>query len=177
MNFNPRPPRGGRPEVLEELRPELGISIHALPAEGDRATPTTPSYLRHFNPRPPRGGRPASSSSCVRPARFQSTPSPRRATGDLHRGRDYADISIHALPAEGDPAGVVRCAQPLHISIHALPAEGDYLRAGQRPRRQISIHALPAEGDLETGEVVVLGLDISIHALPAEGDIPGGRPP
>ena len=79
-NFNPRPPRGGRPGVIS-LRPgsklfqstpsarratgraDEGrlvdrISIHALREEGDRRSATSSRSLTHFNPRPPRGGRP-----------------------------------------------------------------------------------------------------------------------
>ena len=34
-NFYPRPPRGGRPELLPGVRPPVEISIHALREEGD----------------------------------------------------------------------------------------------------------------------------------------------
>ena len=35
--FYPRPPRGGRPEILAYSTPILTISIHALREEGDKA--------------------------------------------------------------------------------------------------------------------------------------------
>ena len=57
-DFNPRPPRGGRP--------------HAV---GGRK-----SVLRHFNPRPPRGGRPIRFRRMWFPPLFQSTPPARGAT-------------------------------------------------------------------------------------------------
>ena len=35
-NFNPRPPRGGRPAAGFKVTAGAGISIHALREEGDR---------------------------------------------------------------------------------------------------------------------------------------------
>ena len=61
--FNPRPPRGGRPYT----------SVPAGRVEAD------------FNPRPPRGGRLHIRPSWTGGGRFQSTPSPRRATGTASR--------------------------------------------------------------------------------------------
>ena len=58
-NFNPRPPRGGRP----------------LPS------PYALSHISYFNPRPPRGGRPKPFKLVIILVKiFQSTPSARRAT-------------------------------------------------------------------------------------------------
>src|SRR4051812_22035193 len=99
--FNPRPPRGGRPERLHnETRPWF-VSIHALRAEGDaapmhrpitsppfqstpsarRATPVSATIAprgESFNPRPPRGGRLGCKLVFLSLALFQSTPSARR---------------------------------------------------------------------------------------------------
>ena len=81
VNFNPRPPRGGRQkekEIFSDadiisihapreggdmllqplLQPQNGISIHAPREGGDRSDgngPVAPGG--DFNPRPPRGGR------------------------------------------------------------------------------------------------------------------------
>ena len=102
-DFNPRPPRGGRPMrrccssrrlqiSIHALREEgdhhspsitartCPISIHALREEGDRQTRSIQSERRYFNPRPPRGGR----QRC-RP-----------------QHKDLLYISIHALREEGD---------------------------------------------------------------------------
>ena len=80
INFNPRPPRGGR-HHRREPRDRLQI---------------------HFNPRPPRGGRPGETLPNIQASQFQSTPSARRATeGGRNRLADYC-ISIHALREEGD---------------------------------------------------------------------------
>ena len=90
-NFNPRPPRGGRPGavgrvvgafqisihalreegdfcVVDHLHCVLQISIHALREEGDRLTPYLPRHK----------------------AKFQSTPSARRATGRCRRSSTAA---------------------------------------------------------------------------------------
>ena len=77
-NFNPRPPRGGRPTSSKGMRK---VTIH-------------------FNPRPPRGGRRSPTARIVSVARFQSTPPARGATCDCCRQPSDQGISIHA-PREG----------------------------------------------------------------------------
>ena len=80
INFNPRPPRGGRPQSQGASPQERTISIHAPREGGDlnlstdivppvlfQSTPPargatapdvwTATRRRNFNPRPPRGGR------------------------------------------------------------------------------------------------------------------------
>ena len=111
---------------MEEVMLWVGISIHALLAEGDIDTLmgigevilflSTPSSRRatiavlilnlygvDFYPRPPRGGRPGS-NCCY---------------------NEHGMISIHALLAEGDGRFLVTARGPFRISIHALLAEGD----------------------------------------------------
>ena len=39
LNFNPRPPRGGRHGVYFMTNEQMAISIHALREEGDRDLP------------------------------------------------------------------------------------------------------------------------------------------
>ena len=70
-------------EIPSILRALHTISIHALPAEGDPwSCICRPPSLCYFNPRPPRGGRPDTRRAIADLYRiFQSTPSPRRATG------------------------------------------------------------------------------------------------
>ena len=83
----------------------LCISIHALPAEGDSCARRGAGHGGHFNPRPPRGGRRIPHFRYFQKSRFQSTPSPRRATRcGAAGGSSPMRISIHALPAEGDSA-------------------------------------------------------------------------
>ena len=55
---------------------------------------------------------------------FLSTPSARRATGDVDRVEATIDISIHALREEGDDLLAVDTSK-YKISIHALREEGD----------------------------------------------------
>ena len=79
-DFNPRPPRGGRPKTPQHMRFSIGfqstppargatrksivgctagrISIHAPREGGDFRRLPLCNCTRHFNPRPPRGGRP-----------------------------------------------------------------------------------------------------------------------
>ena len=100
LNFNPRPPRGGR--QLEQLREHgvYGISIHAPREGGDGGTGSEACQEKNFNPRPPRGGR-----------------QPERGTAP-----DPAQISIHAPREGGDDDHLVPPAVR-NISIHA-PREG-----------------------------------------------------
>ena len=80
IDFNPRPPHGGRrsadrrfslspefqstpssrratPSTFFYLTPSLIISIHALLTEGDAYNIIVRRYGTYFNPRPPHGGR------------------------------------------------------------------------------------------------------------------------
>ena len=101
--FYPRPPRGGRP-----------VRFLLLHVQQD------------FYPRPPRGGRQSALSQVIAAAQFLSTPSARRATGDVVSAQHIVDISIHALREEGDLDSDI--AQIIYkISIHALREEGDML--------------------------------------------------
>ena len=100
FDFNPRPPRGGRPySPVREPRP-LVISIHAPREGGDAAAFAPAMSAANFNPRPPRGGR--------------HDPPGVPAVG--------ADISIHA-PREGGDRWVIGGWYLTSISIHA-PREG-----------------------------------------------------
>ena len=123
-NFNPRPPRGGRPKRRPSLTSKskfqstpsarrattrragrnhrTAISIHALREEGDliekeqtRAEGISIHALRE------EGDYPAvRSEGCV--SLFQSTPSARRATWLASTAAMVRWISIHALREEGD---------------------------------------------------------------------------
>ena len=169
-NFYPRPPRGGRRDVLLRAAAHSSISIHALREEGDAGSScgascrsrflSTPSARRatglpgrsagrpdNFYPRPPRGGRREFGISRI----------------------DEKTISIHALREEGDIAATAR--ETIHGDFYPRPPRGGRHRnyvaprltelflstpsarratAALRllhPRRPISIHALREEGD------------------------------
>ena len=138
-------PAKGDERLTIEPQPDT-VSIHALPAKGDSAGAKAPARFGGFNPRPSREGRPVCSGlgapldrfqSTPFPRRatrapelrtdcrkFQSTPFPRRATGRLLNEVIFTNVSIHALPAKGDPSGRARLPRS-SVSIHALPAKGD----------------------------------------------------
>ena len=104
-------------------------------------------WTLYFYPRPPRGGRHCTACLKVVRKKFLSTPSARRATGEVCRLCMRFAISIHALREEGDvqrqyvyqefrdfyprpPRGGRRGGSQQHsssysISIHALREEGD----------------------------------------------------
>ena len=124
--FNPRAPRGARPDGLLNQSNQVSVSIHA-PREGrDTTRGTSPPARRGFNPRAPRGARRSGKSRqstvlgfnprAPRGARrhsrqnaligrlFQSTRPARGATRTRSLSWPYDHVSIHA-PREGrDPA-------------------------------------------------------------------------
>ena len=126
FDFNPRPPRGGRPGhrpsvdenqqiSIHALREEgdlfrraqsvcVRISIHALREEGDRVSVRGCSPQRDFNPRPPRGGRLMGPSESINRALFQSTPSARRATTGWGRA-STSRSNFNPRPPRGERRG------------------------------------------------------------------------
>ena len=78
--FNPRPPRGGRPPNLCGNDGDIGVSIHAPRAGGDRRHRRHRPNRKRFNPRPPRGGRHSGHGGKAYSGMFQSTPPARGAT-------------------------------------------------------------------------------------------------
>ena len=144
--FYPRPPRGGRREVVRrgidlveflstpsarratktigDGRPSLGISIHALREEGDAVQFVNLENLKLFLSTPSARRATTGAATSCHSGQFLSTPSARRATGTDGRIGMYVEISIHALREEGDQAGTVLGASG-PISIHALREEGD----------------------------------------------------
>ena len=102
-NFYPRPPRGGRRDVLLRAAAHSSISIHALREEGDAGS--------------------SCGASCR--SRFLSTPSARRATGLPGRSAGRPD-NFYPRPPRGGRQ-VCRAEAPAGqiISIHALREEGD----------------------------------------------------
>ena len=74
LNFNPRPPWGGRRTNLRELTCDISISIHALRGEGDESGCQDLRRGYYFNPRPPWGGRRMPPSSRTSPRHFNPRP-------------------------------------------------------------------------------------------------------
>ena len=190
LNFNPRPPRGGRPVQMVRYSSSR-ISIHALREEGDAVILVKRHFRDNFNPRPPRGGRQRNSSRAFAPTLFQSTPSARRATLLLLGGSGAAHISIHALREEGDsplaprtaafpyfnprpPRGGRHKDANAHNALFEFQSTPSARRATRSrpaavPANIISIHALREEGDGRQDRGGP-GQVISIHALREEGD-------
>ena len=93
LNFYPRPPRGGRPDLNDGEIYEMEISIHALREEGDDLIVAV---------------------NAVKVV-FLSTPSARRATCCRWLWVECPLISIHALREEGDSTTTARPATPLYF--------------------------------------------------------------
>ena len=74
LNFNPRPPRGGRRVAAVRLLPLNSISIHALREEGDQKLQPSKTPSENFNPRPPRGGRPTRAPTSAPSCNFNPRP-------------------------------------------------------------------------------------------------------
>ena len=130
--FNPRPPRGGRPEIINCAK--VGVLFQSTPS-ARRAT------LAHF-------------LTFLAGYEFQSTPSARRATQRYPNWLCVQGISIHALREEGDPhQNECACGLPEFQSTpsarRATLVVSDDLRRGL-----ISIHALREEGDSKSGEKI-----------------------
>ena len=128
-HFYPRSPCGERlPAKIYRISSEIFLSTLSL----RRATLPLPA-CKHtrddFYPRSPCGERRIQPQRAVLVAPFLSTLSLRRAT-KYPRGRyGPGRISIHALLAESDDAGVHVQRLAAHISIHALLAESDIVTA------------------------------------------------
>ena len=170
-DFYPRPPRGGRRLSAERTAGMGHISTHALREEGDSWASGSRPQHSYFYPRPPRGGRPRPGRRnswppdfYPRPPRggrrvsgtlrwdgtiFLPTPSARRATAVLMRGRHHERISTHALREEGD-----HCCWSTSPSAKKLFLPTPSARRATPPadpvghRQPISTHALREEGDI-----------------------------
>ena len=120
-NFYPRPPRGGRLEgAVHGIKTK---DFYPRPPRGGRRVSglvgASPTY---FYPRPPRGGRQLARRLQGVQQGFLSTPSARRATGDVDRVEATIDISIHALREEGDD---LPCSRYLEIQdFYPRPPRG-----------------------------------------------------
>ena len=125
-HFNPRPPRGGRRSVPAGIVVTASISIHALREEGDRRCSGRPCTLHNFNPRPPRGERHVRLKKGVSPQPISIHALREESDRPLSRARPCSvSISIHALREESDLKKTVNDLSRLVISIHALREESD----------------------------------------------------
>ena len=145
--FYPRPPRGGRQEVLIMYQTASGISIHALREEGDLRSGTAKRW----------------------PGLFLSTPSARRATPPSGAGACAAPISIHALREEGDAVRPPKKSSTVYF--YPRPPRGGRLQLFTLPELLTLFLSTPSARRATLTEAVFLDmLAISIHALREEGD-------
>ena len=127
--FYPRPPRGGRLDVLLRAAAHSSISIHALREEGDASTRTVASPVFYFYPRPPRGGRRNKLAVASGYTLFLSTPSARRATSLVSDRLTPVSYFYPRPPRGGRPHELDHGQRAQVISIHALREEGDLVVA------------------------------------------------
>ena len=102
-DFYPRPPRGGRHDVICDTIRVSRISIHALREEGDHRERGRKKYM----------------------GAFLSTPSARRATRTVIAARTSRTDFYPRPPRGGRPIAAPVAAPAAAISIHALREEGD----------------------------------------------------
>ena len=89
---------------------------------------------------------------------FLSTPSARRATGELLHSAGRHVISIHALREEGDQGQGQRQHDP-PISIHALREEGDGCSTTTTPS-QTYFYPRPPRGGRPNGNTIYDGVEV-----------------
>ena len=173
-NFNPRPPRGGRPAKRNVEHGKHHISIHALREEGDLVIQPFGQTLEDFNPRPPRGGRLNCTGHSMTPALFQSTPSARRATFSLSSN---GTVNLfQSTPSARRATQPTSQSKLFHmISIHALREEGDS-KSPEKKAISRTFQSTPSARRATRPETALqAGRPISIHALREEGDRTGRR--
>ena len=195
INFNPRPPRGGRRSTSVYVCPSKVFQSTPSARRATRTGVATADLTDDFNPRPPRGGRRQSRRRWPRPWRFQSTPSARRATftslaaltakatfqstpsarratdaGGRRPGR--GDISIHALREEGDSHSAT--PRTGSCGFQSTPsARRATWRSPSGCGSSCNFNPRPPRGGRRAGLLILRArLGISIHALREEGDRP-----
>ena len=167
FNFNPRPPRGGRPPALTIW----GISTvfqSTPPARGATSAPLArPAGRDYFNPRPPRGGRLIAFCLSRTGAVFQSTPPARGATRRPQIFQNRQGISIHA-PREGGDSPSLPSIYACPISIHAPREGGDVV---QRAVRHVAIdfNPRPPRGGRPGSQSILLKAQRDFNPRPPRG--------
>ena len=125
IHFNPRPPCGGRPPVHCPDSRKHPISIHVLRVEDDILPTLSAKLTTYFNPRPPCGGRQNSLEALANYMLFQSASSVWRTTVCAF-GRKKTLLYFNPRPPCGgrhDPAA--GWAVDDRISIRVLRVEDD----------------------------------------------------
>ena len=196
LDFNPRPPRGGRlPKsgtfrfllIFQSTPPARGATSHSAsrnssqgkfqstpPARG-ATPPARPrrSPRRYFNPRPPRGGRRTDTAALRRLTHFNPRP-PRGGRHPFHAAASHSGLFQSTPPARGATFFFRPASGVSWISIHA-PREGgdcdEYYGIGRSP---ISIHAPREGGDSKDAQFYLRIFDKQVELLRFLGKIRGG---
>ena len=180
MDFNPRPPRGGR-RPCRRPKTAAGMPFQSTPpARGaTRRTRLEPEQRPvHFNPRPPRGGRPKFQIFLEVCPIFQSTPPARGATTESAQIKNYMNDFNPRPPRGGrlcdfaDKNCVTSVFQSTPPARGATPCEFP-----NHPRHDYFNPRPPRGGRLGYGLVVVDEVSISIHAPREGGDGQPGNAP
>ena len=168
-DFNPRPPRGGRPATAYHGYYKWLISIHVLREEDDCSPPPHLPQKHNFNPRPPRGGRRQNAQRQNAQRQFQSTSSARRTTKENGGAVSTNEFQSTSSARRTTYLRVQRRAF-FRISIHVLREEDDICRwiipicpllfQSTSSARRTTARAIKR----------VLGATISIHVLREEDD-------
>ena len=192
--FYPRPPCGGRREVVNAALQKILISIHALRVEGDQDGTKILSFVTTISIHALRvegdgaaflyeiqrdvisihalrvEGDRVSGMLSPSVSRFLSTPSVWRATGGCKR-RVTKNFDFYPRPPCGGRLGlpVIRRGRFQFLSTPSVWRATLHGFDGLG-KFHISIHALRVEGDFSMPPLRPLGWVISIHALRVEGD-------
>ena len=149
LYFNPRPPCGGRHSIpAADVAPTV-ISIHAPRAGGDAHDTLAVCFTAQFQSTPPVRGATLYRVTKKERWTFQSTPPVRGATATgKYQAEIFEDFNPRP-PCGGRPLCHSELSEAVEISIHAPRAGGD--ATGIKPWLRyicISIHAPRAGGDL-----------------------------
>ena len=198
-SFNPRAPRGARPQVVSLMSPSwtvsihapragrddradhggraLNVSIHAPRAGRDGPLPSRKASRYCFNPRAPRGARPRRWSTCA-PWDMVSIHAPRagRDAGRIRQGLRWY-VSIHAPRAGRDQMNW--CA---HVSERAFqstrPARGATRHNQDVRRLEIRFNPRAPRGARRITRAYITRGDMFQSTRPARGaTAPSGREP
>ena len=174
LNFNPLPPRGGRPWQRDKQAQHLPFQSTPSSRRETCRSATPSPFRQNFNPLPPRGGRQRGNGLAGKYGHFN--PLPPRGGRQLGHPAVAAAANFNPLPPRGGRPGQSGCltASAQFQSTPSSRRETDPLRSASGPCR-ISIHSLLAEGD--TGAYISPTIsNISIHSLLAEGDFSDVNP-
>ena len=143
--FYPRPPRGGRRGCAHGL--PLRKNFYPRPPRGGRrmTARATIDRLMDFYPRPPRGGRLFAVRRHLRPLRFLSTPSARRATRSTRSPR-RSHGNFYPRPPRGGRPCAAGAVSTTRIFLSTPSARRATTRRRPDKRRRPNFYPRPPRG-------------------------------